>query len=213
MPKLAMVLEPPDPKMSPRQMVRRDQLMVVGALVFLALVVVSAVKINSFLRERGRFRSAEARLRAVPALAHTHLRDHRSTLRLDRAADLVRQDGTLLGTVALQAGDDLFVSLQTPGLAYKPLTSAELNHYLAPGELLDPDAARFARNAAGALLVLWPDLGKSAIHYDKVEALTLMAPKATVDLGLTLSDNQRLGVAVQLDLVRDRLLSFSLRKR
>jgi hypothetical protein len=213
MPKFPMVLEPSDPKMSPRQMVRRDQFIVVGAIVLLVAVVVGGFELSGFRRERDRFRTAQARLRAIPGFADTHLRGPGSRLGLEEAADLVREDGTVVGTVAVQGNGDLYVGLQTPGMNYKPLTEAELKPYLAAGELLDPDATRFACNAAGALLMLWPGLGKESIHYDKVEAVTLTAPKATVDVGLTLEDDQRIGIAVELNLVKDRLLSFDLRKR
>jgi hypothetical protein len=213
MPKLAMVLEPSDPKMSPRQMVRRDQFLVMGAIVLLVAVVVGGFELSGFRRERHRFRTAQARLQAIPGFADTHLSSPGSRLGLEEAADLVREDGTVLGTVSVQGNGDLYLGLQTPGLNYKPLTASALKPYLASGELLDADATRFASNAAGALLMLWPGLGKESIHYDKVEAVTLTAPKATVDVGLRLENDERIGVALELDLVRGRLLSLDLRKR
>ncbi len=213
MPKLAMVLEPPDPKMSPRQLAQRDKLFVAGALLILALIVIGLMKLRDYRHDRGAFRATEARLRAVPAFKDIRLKSAQARLSTEGAADMVGSDGQILGTVAIQGNGDIYVGLQSPGLTYKPLTSAQLGPYLYPGDALDPDATRFACQAAGALLLLWPDLGHEALRYEKVEAVTLAASKATVDAGVTVEEGMHVGISVELDLLKHRLLSLDLRRR
>ena len=208
MPKLAMVLEPQDPKMSPRQMAQRDKLFVVGAVAILALIICGLIKLGHFRHGRGALRATEARLRAVPAFKDITLKSAS-----DSAVDMVDGAGHILGTVAMRGNGDLYLGLRPPGQSYKPLTAAKLEPYLFSGEQLDPDATHFAAEAAGALLLLWPDLPHEAIRYEKVETTSLAAPTGTVDAGLTLESGQHLGISVELDLVDHHLLSIDLRGR
>ena len=213
MPKLAMVLDPADPKMSPRQMAQRDKLFVVGAVALLFLIVVGAMKLNHLRQNRGAFRAAEARLRAIPAFKDIRLKAAQVKLSSAGAADMVDSDGKILGTVAIQGKGDIYIGFEPPGQSYKPLSAAKLAPYMFSGEQLDPEATRFAGEAAGALLLLWPDLGHEAIRYEKVETTSLAAPTGTVDAGVTLDDGQRVGISVELDLRDHHLLSLNLRKR
>jgi hypothetical protein len=213
MPKLSMILDPPDPKMSPRQMANRDRLLVLGAVLIVAAIVTGAVKLAQYRREAGLVRSAEARLRAIPALKDTHLKPVAGKAVGDRSSDIVDASGRVLGTAALRPTGDLYVGFMSPGLHYKPITDQQLQSYLFSGEVLDTDATRFADHAVGALLVLWPNLGEQAVHFEKVEAVTAAASKATVDVGISVAGGGKVGVSVEMDLVRRHLLSIDLRKR
>ena len=49
--------------------------------------------------------------------------------------------------------------------------------------------------------------------FEKVEAVTAAASKATVDVGISVAGGGKVGVSVEMDLVRRHLLSIDLRKR
>jgi hypothetical protein len=196
----------------PREMVRRFYVALLAIVAAIAAIGAGIYLLSGLHSKSQAVRWAEETLtQTVPAFAGMKLKPVAGEANGSPMADLLGPRGEFLGHVTVTSDTEVAVLLTRGPWEYRPATADEVNRLLATPPLgLDQNVLRLVRHAVGGLMMLWPGLAKGSVTLDKIEAVTATADRATLDFGIE-GESGHMGAAVEVDVLRRRVVRFSLR--